>query len=156
MIFAEVKSIIFKNKQNIPWNAVEDYLKGLIGKEIIVKEYGDVIHILGDFPDEFTESRYTKKLRGAFAKAKANAAQVIIEMLENAENRRWVENKDSKHDKEANGGWYRYDVGFIIPVEHNGTATQNRYLATAVVRIKDGKLYLYDVINIKKEASTPL
>ena len=156
MIFAEVKSIIFKNKQNIPWNDVEDYLKGLIGIEIIVKEYGDVIHILGDFPDEFTESRYTKKLRGAFAKAKANAAQVIIEMLENAENRRWVENKDSKHDKEANGGWYRYDVGFIIPVEHNGTAAQKRYLATAVVRIKDGKLYLYDVINIKKEASTPL
>ena len=66
-----------------------------------------MIHIQGDFPDEFTESRYTKKLRGALAKAKANAAQ-------------------------------------------------NRYLATAVVRIKDGKLYLYDVINIKKEASTPL
>jgi hypothetical protein len=156
MIFAEVKSIIFKNKQNIPWNDVEDYLKDFIGNEIIVKEYGDVIHIQGDFPDEFTESRYTKKLRGALAKAKANAAQVIVEMLENAKNRRWAENKDSKHDKEANGGWYRYDVGFIIPVEHNGTAAQNRYLATAVVRIKDGKLYLYDVINIKKEASTPL
>ena len=45
MIFAEVKSIIFKNKQNIPWNDVEDYLKGFIGIEIIVKEYGDVIHI---------------------------------------------------------------------------------------------------------------
>ena len=42
------------------------------------------------FPDEFPESRYTKKLRGALAKAKANAAQ-------------------------------------------------NRYLATAVVRIKDKK-----------------
>ncbi len=156
MIFAEVKRIIFKNKQNIPGNAVEDYLKGFIGKEILVKEYGDVIHILGDFPDEFTESRYTKKLRGALAKAKANAAQVVIEMLENAENRRWVENKDGKHDKEANGGWYRYDVGFTIPIEHNGEATRNIYWATAVVRIKDGKQYLYDIINIKKEASTPL
>ncbi len=29
-------------------------------------------------------------------------------------------------------------------------------MATAVVRIKDDKLYLYDIINIKKEASTPL
>lgn len=45
---------------------------------------------------------------------------------------------------------------FIIPVEHNGNMTQNKYSATAVVRIKDEKLYLYDVINIKKEASTPL
>jgi len=156
MIYAEVKSIIFKNKQNIPWNSVEDYLKRFIGKEVIVKEYGDVIRIPGDFPDEFTESRYTKMLRGALAKAKANSAQVIVEMLENAGNRRWIENKDSKHDNEANGGWYRYDVGFAIPVEHNGNVSQNRYYATAVVRIKDGKLYLYDIINIKKEASTPL
>ena len=156
MVFAEVKSIIFTNKQNIPWNDVEDFLKGFIGKEILVKKYGDVIHIRGDFPDEYTESRYTKKLRGALAKAKANATQVIVEMLENAENRRWIENKDSKHNKEANGGWYRYDVGFIIPIDHNGEAGQNRYSATAVIRIKDGKLYLYDVINIKKEASTPL
>ena len=44
----------------------------------------------------------------------------------------------------------------LIPIEHNGEATRNSYLATAVVRIKDGKQYLYDIINIKKEASTPL
>lgn len=156
MTYAVVKNIIFTNKQNIPWNDVEDYLKDFIGKEVTVKEYGDVIYIPSDFPDEFSESRYTKKLRGALAKAKANSAQVIIEMLENANNRRWVENKATKHDKEANGGWYRYDVWFIIPVEHNGNMTQNKYSATAVVRIKDEKLYLYDVINIKKEASTPL
>ena len=90
MTYAVVKNIIFTNKQNIPWDDVEDYLK------------------------------------------------------------------DFKHDKEANGGWYRYDVRVIIPVEHNGNMTQNRYSATAVVRIKDEKLYLYDIINIKKEASTPL
>ncbi len=156
MIYTEVKSIIFKNKQNIPWNDVEAFLKRFIGKEVIVEKYGDVIRFPSDFPDEFTESRYTKKLRGALAKAKANAAQVVVEMLENADNRRWVENKDSKHNKEANNGWYRYDVGFAIPVEHNGYKSQNKYSATAVVRIKDGTLYLYDIINIKKEASTPL
>lgn len=156
MIYAEVKSIIFTNKQNISWNAVEDYLKGYIGKKVEVKKYRDVIHIFSDFPDEYTESRYTKRLRGALAKAKANAAQVVVDMLKSAENRRWTANRDSKHDKEANGGWFRYDVGFIIPVEHNGNATRNRYRATAVVRIKDGKLFLYDIINIKKEASTPL
>ncbi len=156
MIFVAVESILFKNKQHIPWNDVEDFLKRFIGKEVIVNKYVDIICISSDFPDEFTESRYTKTLRGALAKAKANAAQVIVEMLENADNRRWIENKDSKHDKEANGGWYRYDVGFSIPVEHNGNENRNEYSATAVVRIKDGKLYLYDIINIKKEASTPL
>ena len=156
MIYAEVERVIFKNKQNIPWNDVEVYLKKFIGTGVTVKQYGDIIHIPGDFPDEYTESRYTKKLRGALAKAKANASQVIVEMLVNASNRRWTENKDDKHDKEANGGWYRYDVGFAIPIECNGNESQNRYYATAIVRIKDGKLYLYDIINIKKEASTPL
>ena len=29
------------------------------------ERYGDGIHIGGDFPDEYTESRYTKGLRGA-------------------------------------------------------------------------------------------
>ena len=115
-----------------------------------------MIQIGGDFPDEFTESTYTKRLCGTVAKAKANAGQVIDIMIENAQNRRWVENKDSKHAKEANGGWYRYDVGFTIPIEHNGESRENTYVGTAVVRIKDDKLYLYDIINIKKEASTPL
>ena len=156
MVYSDVKEIIFKNKQNIPWNDVEVYLKKYIGMDIVVKEYNDKIHIPGGFPDEYTESRYTKKLRGALAKAKANASQVIVDMLENASNRRWIENKDNKHEKEASGGWYRYDVGFAIPIENNGQRKKSSYVATAVVRIKADKLYLYDIINIKKEASTPL
>ena len=156
MIYVNVPQIIFKNKQNIPWNEVEQYLKKYIGKSFVVKEYGDVIYIAGEFPDEFTESQYTKKLRGGLAKAKANSGQVIGEMIESAQNRRWIENKDEKHNKEASGGWYRYDVAFTIPVDDAGAARRNTYQATAVVRIKKDKLYLYDIINIKKEASTPL
>ena len=156
MIYANVPQIIFKNKQNIPWNEVEQYLKKYIGKSFVVKEYGDVFHIAGEFPDEFPESQYTKKLRGGLAKAKANSGQVIGEIIENAQNRRWTENKDEKHKKEASSGWYRYDVEFTIPVDDAGTMRRNEYQATAVVRIKKDKLYLYDIINIKKEASTPL
>lgn len=155
MKYADVIQIIFTNKQNIPWNEVEQYLKKYIGKSFVVHEYGDVIRIAGEFPDEFTESKYTKNLRGGLAKAKANAGQVIGEMIENAGNRRWMENKDEKHKKEASGGWYRYDVGFTIPVDNAGILRRNKYRATAVVRIKEDKLYLYDIINIKKEASTP-
>ena len=156
MVFTDVSEIIFFGKQNIPWNDVEKYMKKYIGHEFCVKRYNDIIHIGGDFPDEYTESKYSKKLRGALAKAKANAGQIIGSMLENAENRRWIENKDPKHKKDASGGWYRYDVGFTIPVEHNGEICKNAFSGTAVVRIKGDKLYLYDIINIKKEASTPL
>ena len=69
-------------------------MKRYIGNFYEVKEYGDIVYIPGDFPDEYAESKYTKSLRGALAKVKANAAQVIGEMLENAKNRRWVENKE--------------------------------------------------------------
>ncbi len=156
MKYAEVHINIFTNKQNIPWNDVENYLKSFIGKSYTVKETGDEINIAGEFPDEYTESKYTKKLRGTLAKAKANAAQVIGEMIENAEDRRWIENKDDKHNKDADGGWYRYNVGFSIPVNDGNEIRRNKYIATAVVRIKSGRLFLYDIINIKKEASTPL
>ena len=64
-------------------------------ESFVVKEYGDVIYVAGEFPDEFTESQYTKKLRGGLAKA--NSGQVIGEMIENTQNRRWIENKDEKH-----------------------------------------------------------
>ena len=33
MVFADVPEIIFSNKQNIPWNDVEKYLKRFIGQE---------------------------------------------------------------------------------------------------------------------------
>ena len=155
---ATVQEIIFMNKQNIPWNDVEKYLKKYIGRTFIVSKYNDMIHIGGDFPDEYTESRYTKKLRGSLAKSKANAAQVIGEMIKIADNKRWMENKENKHRKDASRGWYRYDTRFSIPVKENGSGEkrQNIFRATIIVRSTDQGLYLYDVINIKKEASTPL
>ena len=60
-----------------------------------------MIHVGADFPEEFSESRYTKSLRGSISKAKANAAQVIGKMIVIATNKRWVENKNEKHNKDA-------------------------------------------------------
>ena len=34
MKYANVSQIIFKNKQNIPWNEVEQYLKRYIGNHL--------------------------------------------------------------------------------------------------------------------------
>lgn len=95
---------------------------------------------------------------GRLAKSKANAAQVIGEMIEIADNKRWIENKDDKHKKNASRGWYRYDTRFAIPVKEsgNGGQHQNIFRGTLIVRGTDHGLYLYDMINIKKEASTPL
>ena len=80
-------------------------------------------------------STYTGKLRGAYAKVKANLAQVIPEVMANAQNKRWVENKDPKHDMDAKYGWYRYDIFFCTDVatENSMERRRNYYTATAVV-----------------------
>lgn len=153
-----ITKAIFVNKQNISWNEVEQYLKRYIGKEYIVKEYHDTIIVASDFPNEYAESKYTKRLRGALAKVKANAAQVVDLMIMNAINRRWIENKDNKHKIDASEGWYRYDTYFGMQVKGSEDILDriNYYKATLVVRKTNKGLYLYDIINIKKEASMPL
>lgn len=155
---SQIDKIIFRNKQNIPWNDVEKYLKGYVGREFVVHETQDRINIASEFPNEYSESKDTKRLRGALAKAKANAAQVVDLMIINAVNRRWVENKNEKHKKDASEGWYRYDTYFEIPVQSSEEMKMrfNKYKATLVVRRTLKGLFLYDIIDIKKEASTPL
>ena len=157
MPYIEVKDIIFKNKQNIPWSDVEKFLRRYDGFEIENKEFGDVIHINAVFADEYVHSQYTRKLRGALAKTKANLAQVIPQIVKNATNRRWVENKDDKHKENAIGGWYRYDIQFSMRVQdpQKDGYSLNFYNGTMIVRINDKGMYLHDIINIKKEARKP-
>ncbi len=156
-VYSEIREAIFTGKQNIPWNEVELYLKKYIGSCYIVEEYQDLIWIAGDFPDEYAESAYTKKLRGALAKVKANAAQIIGELMIHATNKRWLENKTEKHSQNASKGWFRYDTYFSMRVQGSGETgiRINRYHATLIVRKTEQKMFLYDMINIKKEASTP-
>lgn len=148
-----IERTLFFGKNNIPWNDVEKYLKKYIGRTYVVREYQDKINIPGDFPNEYAESRYTKKLRGALAKVKANAAQIIDQLIVNATNRRWVENKEIKHKENASGGWYRYDTYFAVLVKSSNEESErmNHYKATVIVRITSKGLFLYDIVDIKKE-----
>lgn len=149
---------IFTGTKRVPWKEVEKYLKKYIGKRIEVEETGDVILIPKDFPDEYTGSQYTKKLRGAVAKAKANLILELENIIKGASNRRYVENKDPKHEKDAPDGWYRLDISFGILVqgEDEERKRENIYRGTLVVRRRGELNELYDIVNIKKEASKPL
>ncbi len=152
-----VNDIRFKGKRNIDWDEVEQYLRQYVGEFIEIAESKEIIYIGSDLPDEYSGSNYTAKLKGTLAKAKANAAQGIPEMIEIAQNKRFRENLERKHDKNAKYGWYRYDSRFAIPVfdENNDVLRYNIFHAELVIRHSENrKLYLYDII--KKETSTPL
>lgn len=124
-----IHDIRFKGKRKIDWNDVEDYLKKNIGESYEVEDTREMVYIGKDFPDEFGGSEDTARLQGTLAKAKANAAQGVPELIKTATNKRYRKNMATKHNINAKFGWYRYDA--------------------------NNKMYLYDMVNIKKETSTP-
>lgn len=151
--------IIFKNKHNIDWRAVEKYLQKYVGEIVTITESQDVVCIGAAFPDEYKGSKYTMRLKGANAKAKANAAQGIIEMLKIATEKRFRENHKEKHSQSAENGWYYYTTRFVMPIYENEEKTKKYNLYSACLLVNhavNGKLYLYDLVDIKREASTPL
>lgn len=152
-----INDIVFKGKQNIDWDNVKEYLKGYIGDFYEISESAEKIYIGSKLSDEYTNSEARKALRGANAKAKANAASAISELIQIASNPKWEENRKIKHNDMAKYGWYRYDVKFAIPVYDNEILIRyNIYGARLLVNHShNGKKYLYDILAIKKETSKP-
>ncbi len=154
-----IHDTIFRNRQNIAWCDVEKYLQQYIGEVYTIIENNEKIYIGKDLPDEYAHSSYTAKLRGSLAKTKANAAQAIPELIEISTNKTYSENMKEKYKLSAQYGWYRYDSRFAMAIYNNSGEVEryNVFRVRLIIRHDaDGKNYLYDIINIKKEPSTPL
>ena len=111
-----INDIRFRGKRKINWSEVEEYIKQYIGSFFEIAESGDVVYIGKDFPDEYSGSEDSARLQGTLAKAKANAAQGIPQLIENASNKRYKENLAYKHKGTARLGWYRFTSRFALPV----------------------------------------
>jgi hypothetical protein len=152
-----VNDIRFKGKRKIDWEDVKRYIKGYVGDYYEIAETAEIIYIGNLLPEEYTGSESRKSLMGAKAKAKANAATAIPELIKIASNPNYQENNKEKHNKDAKYGWYRYDVRFGIPVyEEDVLVRYNIYTARLLINHADnGRKYLYDILAIKKETSRP-
>lgn len=155
-----INDIRFKVKVRDDWNAVEEYLKEYIGEFYEIEETSEKIYISTDFPDEYASSESRIALKGATAKAKANATQAIPELIKTAANPKHEANRKEKHKTDAVYGWYRYDIRFALPVYDDKTGKvvrYNIYSASMLVRhANDDKKYLYDVLAIKKKRAARL
>ncbi len=139
------------------WDDVKNYLEIYVGAFYEIADTKDIVYIGKELPDEYTGSRYTYSLKGANAKAKANASQGIPEMLEIATGKHFRENSGDKHIRDAANGWYRYNSRFALPVyDENGEVERyNVFYASMLIRHDaDGKMYLYDIMDIKKKRAT--
>ena len=152
-----IHDIMFKGKRAVNWDEVGQYLRHYAGEFYQIEDCNKVVYIGKDLPDEYTHSNYTRILKGANAKAKANAAQGLPELIKIATNEVYEDNRKEKHIKNAKYGWYSYDSRFALPVfEDNGEIERyNVFNVAMLVRHDaDGKFYLYDIMKIKKETST--
>ena len=151
-----INDILFKGKRSINWSDVEEYLKSFVGDFYTIEESMDVIYLGSELPSEYAGSIYTKTLKGTIAKAKANAAQGIPELIHTASKASFTPNRKRKHQRNAKNGWYKYEARFALPVYNNEGELEryNVFKAGLLIRhAANGKKYLYDVIEIKKETS---
>ncbi len=152
-----INDIRFKGKRNINWDEVKEYLKGYVGDFYEIAEIANKIYIGNDFVKEFTGSESRTALAGARAKAKANSAIAIPELIQIATNSKWENNKKEKHNKRAKYGWYRYEIRFALPTyEENTLVGYSIFKGQMLVNhAENGKKYLYDILGIKKETRSP-
>jgi len=149
-----VNDIRFKAKVRDEWTTIKEYLKEYIGDFYEIEETSEKIYISTDFLDEYASSESRIALKGAVAKAKANAAQAIPELIRIATNPKHEVNRKEKHKTDAMFGWYRYNIRFALPVYDDKTgkiARHNIYSASMLVRHADnGQKYLYDILAIRE------
>lgn len=152
-----IKEILFKGKRNINWNEVKAFLGGFVGDSYEIENNAEIVHIGRKLPEEYTESESRKALMGANAKAKANAAIALPELICIAANPMYQKNNKEKHNKNAKNGWFRYNVRFALPVCNNGILIRyNIFSALLLINYaENGRKYLYDILAVKKETSKP-
>ena len=139
------------------YKVAEAYLKTLVNTEhpfATILMDAQPVYIGKDLPGEYKGSEYTHGLNRSTRQVKMQAATNLDEMLLLAENGEWRENVKDKHKKDAKNGWYRYSTQFALPVLDIKKAVDHYtvYSGTLIIRNDaDGKSYLYDLLDIKKE-----
>jgi hypothetical protein len=150
----EIDNILFNGKRRIDWKGVEIYLKKYIGEKYCSDAIGEDIYIGSEFPDEYANSKYSHNIFGTIGKAKANASQIIPELIKTFDNVSFQYNMDNKHKINAKYGWYRGTVRFTLPTcdDKGNIVGKNVFQGRIIIRCDaDGRKYIYDIIDIKKE-----
>lgn len=139
------------------YKVAEAYLKTLVDTEhpfATILMDAQPVYIGKDLPGEYKGSEYTHGLNSSTRQVKMQAATNLDEMLLLAENGEWRENVKDKHKTDAQNGWYRYEARFAVPVLTVEKTVDHYtvYGGTLLIRNDaDGKSYLYDLVDIKKE-----
>lgn len=158
--FVVIDNDVIYNANASPSKVVSEIIKKQIGNIYPLVESGQKVYIGKDLPGEYAYSKYTQSLNKSTRKTKIQASQNLNEMIEIATDRRWERAKHiDKHNVDAKYGFYKYLTRFAVPRFDSNRAQVAYALYSADLLIRNdanGKKYLYDVLNIKKESSSLL
>ena len=153
----ETMTVLDTENDTRSFDAAEEYLKALVDTGhpfATILADAQPVYIGKDLPGEYRSSEYTKGMEAKLRPVKMQAATNLDEMLLLAENGEWRENVKDKHKTDAQNGWYRYDARFAVPILNEKKAVDHYtvYGGTLLIRNDaDGKSYLYDLVDIKRE-----
>ena len=121
-----------------------------------IEENGHKIYLDKDvLPREYVYSPAAQNAKGETKTVREMALTNLDEIIEISNNKKFEGNRKEKSqpkmaDKKR-GGIYKYDVKLLVPFKNEG---KSFYTANVIVRYdQDGKRYLYDIVNIKKDNS---
>ena len=118
--------------------------KGLIYK---IAETNNNIIIDKKTSKEYTFSNYSRRSSKENKRIKGILSRYLKEVINNSNDRKFVNYKKKKHIKDAKYGFYKYKITFSIL----NKGVENFYEAIVLIRnSEDNKKYLYDILNIKK------
>lgn len=149
------------NKQLRDYQQIANYIASHVGEVYTIIESGSKVYLGEDLPSEYVHSKYTTYLLNSdksTLKAKNRAIDGLGEMIEIATNRRWEQTRHP-NSKDAAYGMYRYDSKFAFPVkdsEGNRIGVRAYDVELLIRNASDGKKYLYDIVNIKKNTANVL
>ena len=149
----DIEKLYYTNKNKLNWKNVERDLTKYLNCSFANENTSKTIIIDKIAVDELTHSKYNMKLVGKLRLIKANLCMHLESVIREMENERWKEDIGEKHKSIAKNGWFRYDIHFTYPIrdEMGNYIGKQNYKATVVVRCaEDDKMYLYDIIDIKK------
>ena len=156
-IAGKAMPVLDTQKDTRDYSVAEAYLKTLVDTEhpfSTILMDAQPVYIGKDLPGEYRGSEYTKGMEAKLRLVKMQAATNLDEMLLLAENGEWRKNIKKKHKVDAKNGWYRYSTQFAVPVLDIKKSVDHYtvYSGTLLIRNDaDGKSYLYDLLDIKKE-----
>lgn len=149
------------NKQLRDYQQIANYIASHVGEVYTIIESGSKVYLGEDLPSEYVHSKYTTYLLNSdksTLKAKNRAIDGLGEMIEIATNRRWEQTRHP-NSKDAAYGMYRYDSKFAFPVKDgagNRIGVRAYDVELLIRNASDGKKYLYDIVNIKKNTANVL